>query len=122
MQEYGFALGIYATAARFGTIANNYITVAMASYIGYASLIGLVLLILSAIGGFIFVWLENYAIGLESSGSLSQLQFNETFYLRSVLKFNPQFWLVCVNISLGYIGFLYFGDHSSKFICMKYDL
>ena len=48
------------------------------------------------------------------------MQLNETFRVGSIKKFRLQFWLVCINISLGYIGFLCFNDISTDFICEKF--
>ena len=55
MQEYAFAVGIFITIARFGTVANDYITKALTFHIGWASFIGVVFLVMSSISGFVFV-------------------------------------------------------------------
>ena len=69
MQEYAFAEGTFITVGRFGTVLNNYITNAMSSQIGFASLIGLGFLTVSVISGFIFVKFEKHAIEIEQLSS-----------------------------------------------------
>ena len=106
MQEYAFATGIFLTIARSGTVLNNYLTPILAKHkVGYASLVGLVLLIISAISGIIFTRCEKRAQQIEYRGSFAQVKLKQTFHLGFIRKFHTQFWLICFNVSLGYIGF-----------------
>ena len=65
MQEYAFAIGIFITIGRFGTVTNNFITGSFSSHIGYASLVGFLFLVMSIVSGFIFIRFGKHAIEIE---------------------------------------------------------
>ena len=121
MQNFGLAFGIFLTIARLGTILNNQLTPVLAQKnVGYAFLVGLIFILMSAISYFIFTIFEKYAVKTEFQGSLFHIQTRENFELGFVKRFDKKFWILCINISLGYIGFQSFNDISKEILSERY--
>ena len=87
MQEYAFAMGIYLTIFRSGSVSSNYLTSRLLqNELEYTFLAGTFFLMMSFISGLIFMFLEILAIRSDYAGVSSRMI--QSYRFSHIKKFN----------------------------------
>ena len=121
MQEFSFSYGMFISVGKLTNVACSYLTPVLANEkIGYASLVGLIIMTLSAISGYIFTLFEKHAVKIENLEFFSQSIVEEKYSLRGIIKLGTQYWFLTFNVTLGYIGFYSFETISQDFLLQRY--
>ena len=121
MQEFSLSYGMFISVGKLTNVACSYLTPVLANEkIGYASLVGLIIMTLSAISGYIFTLFEKHAVKIENLEFFSQSIVEEKYSLRGIIKLGTQYWFLTFNVTLGYIGFYSFETISQDFLLQRY--